>query len=149
MAAIYGDRGSIRVIENGQVPRLIACTSWSANEDASVNKRFYAGERYPDTTKGIMGWRGRLVYDVVNAEIDFLIQRINDAEAAGVNVPQIVLALVESYQDRDRQAGQPAATLHTFSGVTLIYDEHSGAGKTDLLQKSISFESSQKRVEAL
>ena len=149
MAAIHGDKGTIRLIENGQVVRITTVINWEASEDANAEKRNYAGERYPSTRKNVMGWRGRLALDVVNAEPDFLIQRINDAEDNGVAVPQVVLALIEEYDSRDRQAGQPDATTHIFSDVILIYDSHSGAGKPELIQKSLSFEASRKRVEAL
>ena len=149
MAAIHGDKGAIRIIENGAIVSIFQVTEWSANEDANAEKRHYAGERYPHTRKNVMGWRGRVALDVTNAELDFLIQRINDAEDAGVNVPAVVIALIEQYDSRDIGAGQPTGTTHIFSDVLMIYDEHSGAGKPDLIRKSFSFESARKRVEAL
>ena len=149
MPAIHGDKGTLRFIENGQVKDIVTVTSWDASEDANVEKRHYAGEQYPHTRKNVMGWRGRVQTDVVNAEIDKLIQRINDAEDSGVNVPQIVLALVERFDSRDFGSGQPQAVTHIFSDVSLIYESHSGAGKPDLIQKSITFEAARKRVEDL
>ena len=149
MAAIHGDKGTIRIIENGAVVEIVEITEWSASEDANSEKRHYAGQRYPKTRKNVMGWRGRVAIDVTNPNLDFLIQRINDAEDQGVNVPAIVIALIEQYDSRDIGAGQATATTHIFSDTIMIYDEHSGAGKPDLIRKSFSFESARKRVESL
>ena len=146
MPAIHGDKGVVRIIENGQVIALTKVTQWEASEDASAERRHYAGDKYPSTRKNVMGWRGRLTFDVVNPELPFLIQRINDAEDAGVNVPAITLVLVERYDARDSRAGSPAGTSHIFSDVVLIFDSHSGAGKPDLIQQSCSFDASRKRV---
>ena len=149
MPAIHGDKATARIIVNGEVKNILTVTSWDASEDANVEKRHYAGEQYPHTRKNVMGWRGRLQTDVVNAETDKLIQQINDAEDSGVNVPQVVLAIVERYDSRDIGSGQPQGVTHIFSDVSLIYESHSGAGKPDLVQKSITFEAARKRVEDL
>ena len=149
MPAIHGDKGTVRVIEDGAVVQIVEVTEWSASEDANAEKRHYAGQTYPKTRKNVMGWRGRIAIDVTNPNLDFLIQRINDAEDQGVNVPNVVIALIEQYDSRDIGAGQPAAVTHIFSDTIIIYDEHSGAGKPDLIRKSFSFESARKRVESL
>ena len=149
MAAIHGDKGTLRIIENGAVVRIFEVTDWSVSEDSNVEKRHYAGEKTPRTRKNVMGWRGRVTLDVVSAELDLFVQRINDAEDLGVGVPQVAIALVEQYDDRDRLAGQPDAVTHIFSDVVVIYDEHRGGGKPDLMQKSFSFEAARKRTEAL
>ena len=149
MAAIHGNRGNLRILENGAVSRSFKVTQWSVSENATIENRHYAGEQYPVTRKNVVGWRGRITCDVTSAELDFLIQRLNDAEDAGVNVPQFVLALVEQYDSRDVGAGQPAVVTHIFSDVLFVYDDHSGAGKPDLIQKSLSFEAARKRVEEL
>ena len=149
MPAIHGDKGTIRVIEDGAVVNIIEVNEWNASEDANAEKRHYAGQRYPKTRKNVMGWRGRISIDVTNPNLDFLIQRINDAEDQGVNVPSVVIALVEQYDSRDIGAGGVAGTVHIFSDTVLIYDDHSGAGKPDLIRKSFSFEAARKRVENL
>ena len=149
MPAIHGDKGNIRILENGEVKDLFTINQWEYSEKAQAEERHYAGEQYPALRKQAMGWQGRISLDVVNAELDFLIQRINDAELAGVNVPDTVLALIQEYDQRDLGAGKPPAVTFVFSDLVLIYDSHSGAGKPDLIQKSFSFSASRMRVESL
>ena len=144
-SAIFGDRGTLRVLENGQVKNLYTVINWSFREDAQENVRNYAGEAFSHKRKVIMGWTGRITLDVVNAELDLLIQRINDASHAGVNVPEITLALVERYG----QNNEAPDTAHIFSGCILIYDEHSGGGQPDLVQKSFTVSAARKRTEPL
>ena len=143
MPAIRGDKVNVRILENGEVVGLYSVVQWSARQDANVEERHYPGQTEPESRKLPMGWSGRMVLDVKNANLDFLIQRIDDASDAGVQVPQVTIAIVEEYNDVDNAS----STTHVFSGCQLVYEDHTGGGKPDLIQKSFSFKAQRKRVE--
>ena len=143
MAALHGDKAKVRILENGNVVQVFTVLNWSVREDANVEKRHYAGEAWSKPRKNFMGVSGRLNLDVVNPELFLLIQRINDAGDSGVNVPQIVIAIITNYEDAD--GGGATTTICT--GCQLILEDYSGAGKPDLLQQAISFGAERVRVE--
>ena len=140
-ASIHGDKSQLRILEDGQTVDFFTITSFDAREDSQAGKSYYVGEKDPETFKNIMGWSGQLNGEVKSPAIDYLIQRQNDAYRAGVNVPNITIVLVHSYENG-------SASTDVFLGVTMNYDSIRIGGVNEKTTKSISFEAKSKRVDA-
>ena len=145
-ASIRGDKGHLRILENGSIVNVFTITRFSAREDSQMHESYYLGQKDPETDKNQMGWSGSINTEVKNAELDLLIQRINDAHANGVAPPQVVLVLVEEFPPQPGNIG-PSRASHIFTDTQLIYEDHSVAGVQEKVVKSLSFKARRKRVE--
>ena len=139
--SIRGNRGHLRIIEDGQAVELYEITQFSFREDAQSRKSHYVGQNDPETDKLLDGWSGQLALEVKTGLVDELMQRFNDASDAGVTVPTIVLMLYVEYPNL-------TSGTYVFSGVTIMYDGYQQSGSQEKITKTISFIASNMRYRA-
>lgn len=139
-ASIRGDKGHVRILKNGEIVSWFELTSFDVQEDSQNTESYYVGRKKPETDKNQMGWSGSMAGEVKNAEVDLLIQEINDALNAGVQPPQINLVLVEEYPDGGN------ASTHVFTDVQLVYASRHQGGVQEKITKSLNFRAADKRT---
>lgn len=139
-ASIRGEKGLVRILKNGEIVSWFELTGFDCQEDSQTTESYYIGRKKPETDKFQMGWSGTLTGEVKNAEIDLLVQEINDALNSGVQPPQISIVLVEQYPDTQ------SSSTHVFTDVQIVYANRRQSGVQEKISKTINFRAADKRV---
>ena len=107
--SIRGDKGQVRVLENGGLVGVYEFTGFSANEDQSVLKSYYVGQTEPEIDKSVMGYSGSFTIEVKNDTMERLIFRQNEAIKNNNNRPNISIVVVKEYGGN---GASPSSTLY-------------------------------------
>lgn len=151
--SIRGDKGSIRILKNGQPVPILEIVSIDFAEESQQTKTYYCGRRDPETDVLPMGWNGSLTVEVKNDALDALMQEIDEARRAGVASPAIAILIYEAYPDGTSGSGQLGlaenedgrATI--FTDVQLTYSNRRQGGVQEKIMKTLSFSASRKILQ--
>ena len=137
MSSIKGDRGRLKVFENGKDLQILSITGFEVTEDSQFLKSNYVGKSVPETDKTFDGYSGSIDTEVKSAVQDLLIDRINSAIKRGIGMPRIALVLSEDYPD-----GTSKSYIYTNVQLKL---SRSQKGGTEKVTKRFEFNASDRK----
>ena len=137
---LRGQTAHVRILSAGQTVDVIdEITSWEMSRDDQVQKTEIVGKEEHDTDVQPMGWSGRFSFVVKSSVLDKFMDEIDRARHARVgNIPVTIVLIIE-YPDGE-------VTTSVFRKTELTYARMSGAGKSEQLQRELSFTAARREL---